>query len=303
MSGSLDDRVVEPPPSDGTGGPVPPRCRPDPEHRRAPKSIPVFFRRSRNRLVHITLLIANRPGSLRAVLAELPDEGVNLLALNISGGARATAVQAQIFAEIGPPASPRALEQRLGAISEVYEVRIEEDVDGRLIDGSYPVQLSEADRALLFSAPAFSEAWNRLRDNLGSGGAVLLCVFGEYLGRELAADAIRAVGREFIRSNLAYSLRFWSSMGWGQADLGEIDLSEGRITVRVFDSFECDPRSASSAPRSQLIRGVLIGMFSRIIETPLSCEETACRSQGSPYCEFVLERRPPESLEAPLLPG
>ena len=305
MSGSLDRCVAPHTPSTGSRDPArhsrPPRRAP----RTAPKKVPVYFRctRAGNRLVHVTLTISHRPGSLCSTLAALPKDGINLLAINITNMNGKPEALAHVFAEIAPPVSSDTLEGLLGAVPEVLHVRIQEDVDCRLIDDSYPLQLLETGRGLLFSAPAFVEAWDYLRDSMGSGGAVLLCMFGEHLGRQFADDIVGAVGRDFLRSNLAYAMRFWTSMGWGMVDLRHADLAAGRITVRVLENFECGGERTSAIPRSQLVRGMLIGLFSGILEAPMTCQETACLAQGRSYCEFVLERSPPKSPEPSMLPG
>lgn len=263
----------------------------------------MYFRRSVGRLAHITLGIVDKPGSLRAVLAALPEGGVDLLMVNVSNQTGERVAEGHIFAEIAPLVAPGELEQLLEKIPEVHHVRIQWDVQGRLIDDSYPLRLAELDRALLLSARSFAEACNRMRDTMGPGGAVLLYEFGRQLGREFALYALRVLGRDFVRSNLAYSSRLLSSMGWGWVELRDVDWVAGRVTLRVHESFECYRAEPGMGPRSQFVRGVLAGAYSALVEAPMSCDEVACRAQGNSECEFVLERLPPKSTEAPILPG
>ncbi len=270
---------------------------------RFPKTVPVYFRRAKDRLVHITLSIAHRPDSFREVLNALPGNQVNLLAVNISNGAHEGFAEGHIFAEIDPSLSPKELEEKLRRVPAVRHVRVQPDLEGRLIDDSHPLRVSEAGRVLLFSQASFASALNRMRDAMGPGGSVLLYDFGQHMGEELVAEASRAFGVDFVRANLGYSLRFFSAMGWGQIELVEADVGQGHFRLLVRESFECFRAEGAKVPRAQLIRGMFAGTFAGLVGAPVSCTETKCIAQGDPYCEFEVDRVPSKSADALVLPG
>ncbi len=270
---------------------------------RFPKTVPVFFRRAHGQLVHITLSLAHKSGSFRQILNALSGDQVNLLAVSISDGSHEGFAEGHIFAEVDPSLRRQDLEEILRKVPVVREVRVEVDIDGRMIDDSYPLRMSEAQRVLLFSQPAFTGALNEMRDALGSGGSVLLFEFGEHLGREIATEATRTFGTEFVLANLGYSMRLASAMGWGQAEVLHADVEKGRFAIRIHDSFECVRGPNAQGPRSQLVRGLLAGTFAGLTGFPIACTETACVAQGAAYCDFELERQSPKSPDAAVLPG
>ena len=272
--------------------------------RNAPKPIPVYFRREKGRLVHITLGLVHEPGSFQAALGALPEKAVNLLAVSISNGAQRTGTaEGHIFAEIESPMTPEELEAALRAVPSVRHIRVQSDVEGRIIDDSFPPRVSEAGRVLLFSASSFREALARMRAAMGSGGAVLVYDFGVYLGEQLAQEAVRFFGRDFLRGHIAYSMRMASSMGWGNLEVFEADMEKGTATIRAYENFECYRITGAASPYSQAVRGMLAGYFSGVLETPVSCQETECIAKGDEACVFHIERSTTPAEEAEVLPG
>ena len=273
-------------------------------HRHTPKPIPVYFRREKGRIVHITLGLVHEPGSFQAALKALPEKAVNLLAVSISNGAQRTGTaEGHIFAEIESPMTPEELEAALQAVPSVRHIRVQSDVEGRIIDDSFPPRVSEAGRVLLFSASSFREALTRMRTAMGSGGAVLVYDFGVYLGEQLAEEAVRFFGRDFLRAHVAYSMRMASSMGWGNLEVLEPDMEKGTATIRAHENFECYRMTGAASPNSQAVRGMLAGFFSGILETPVSCQETECIAKGDEACVFHIERSTAAAEEAAVLPG
>ena len=275
-----------------------------PSHRHAPKPIPVYFRREKGRLVQITLGLVHEPGSFQAALKAIPDNTVNLLAVSISNGLqRADTAEGHIFAEIESPMTPEELEATLRAVPSVRHVRVQGDVEGRIIDDSFPPRVSEAGRVLLFSVSSFREALTRMRMAMGSGGAVLIYDFGVYLGGQLAQEAIRFFGGDFLRSHIAYSMRMASSMGWGNLGILESDVEKCTVTVRATENFECYRMTGAASPYSQSVRGMLVGYFGGILGTPVSCQETACIAKGDEACVFHIERSTAANSDTAVLPG
>ncbi len=273
-------------------------------HRHAPKPIPVYFRREKGRLVHITLGLAHEPGSFKAALGALPEKAVNLLAVSISNGAQRTGTaEGHIFAEIESPMTPEELEAALQTVPSVRHVRVQSDVEGRIIDDSFPPRVSEAGRVLLFSASGFREALARMRAAMGSGGAVLVYDFGTYLGQQVAQEAVRFFGRDFLRGHIAYSMRFASSMGWGDLEVIEADVEKGTATIQARENFECYRITGAASPYSQAVRGMLAGYFSGVLGTPVSCQETECIAKGDEACVFHIECSTAAAQESAVLPG
>lgn len=122
-----------------------------------------------------------------------------------------------------------------------------------------------------------------------------------YTGYEIGLEsgkAQREMGHQLGVTDLAQivkdiSISFFNCIGFGLAETLKLKTEPFYALIRMHDSFECELGRKVEKPYSQLIRGILAGVFTELFRTNVQVEETKCVAKGDPYCEF--EAKPASS--------
>lgn len=88
------------------------------------------------------------------------------------------------------------------------------------------------------------------------------------------------------------SLALLCSMGMGKTEIIRYATNPLKIHIRIHDLFECEACRGAKQPYSQLVRGVLAGILTKLYNTKIAVKELKCIAKGDPHCEF--EAKPEE---------
>jgi hypothetical protein len=125
-----------------------------------------------------------------------------------------------------------------------------------------------------------------------------------YLAGEKSADArlhvVRAFGgaldaSEDFASAAKRAMDALALTGWGRYELLGYDRESGALRVELENSAIAEAYGPSARPVCHLVAGWLAAFGRRLLGRELLCEETACKAQGRPRCEFVLSPMPSRS--------
>ncbi len=150
-------------------------------------------------------------------------------------------------------------------------------------------------RAVMICKDSLVSIWEGYLERLGEGlAATLLFWLGYFFGRCLARQVELIVANpselepETLQAILSRLLR---ATGW--ADSARVSKKRGEITVRIHGNMECLALAeARHKPRgSNIMRGIVAGVFSTLYGTPVSVEEKSCVLFGGDFCEFRLTPR------------
>ncbi len=154
---------------------------------------------------------------------------------------------------------------------------------------AYPLYVFPGYRSIILLEHDLQEMIKGLYEKIGEGAAVLLYYLAYSGGKFLAdylSEKLRLKGEEL----LIEILKIYQASGWGRVELIEYYPYRMKIILRLYDSVECKAFKGSDKPMSQLIRGHLSGLLSRLLKTNVRAIESKCIAKGDPYCEFYTEK-------------
>ncbi|RLE60424.1 MAG: hypothetical protein DRJ35_03355 [Thermoprotei archaeon] len=173
-------------------------------------------------------------------------------------------------------------------IPHVEDVKvINEVMPGVIIDDvNFPVTVLN-ERAILLRKPLYKEMLLYFKRKLGSIGNVYLYHVGYSWGKA-AAESHMKLAKGDIKRAIDIGSRFFHSVGFGRMKIKNFNMQLGRITIDVYDSFECEviKEEGIRKPSSELVRGILSGWFSSLLRYKIVFKETKCIALGDEYCEF-----------------
>lgn len=180
----------------------------------------------------------------------------------------------------------RALRDRLGQLPALQDLRIttgEEFVVDQLF---FPITDPLGNRLLIITQSAFQQMMRALGAMLGSGEGVVAYHEGYSMGATYASG-LRGLLKGDPKKFASEVPKLYTAMGIGMCEFLEKDFDRMHFVIRFSRNIECEGER-SDKPRSQWLRGMLIGGASAFLDTQMECKETKCISIGDPYCEFEL---------------
>ena len=151
-------------------------------------------------------------------------------------------------------------------------------------------------RLLVLRPEALVDLQKHLEDTIGLSSKGFLYLAGEKSARaghnlfvspeSSEADPVDATA--LLRQRIAPL----SLLGWGRFDVSAEDASARLFLVTLGNSAIAEAYGESKKPVCHLLAGWIAGTSEAVLDENLLCEETVCRSQGKPRCEFHLRPTP-----------
>lgn len=87
----------------------------------------------------------------------------------------------------------------------------------------------------------------------------------------------------FIVEYLTYS-------GWGNVQIIDLEMEAKRAIIVVENSpFATALKGKTALPTDEFLRGLLAGVFSKILGEDIDCVESECAAQNHEKCKFILK--------------
>lgn len=251
------------------------------------KDVNVYQYHPSAKLFHMVVELKNVPGALESVLRVLREMNLNVLGSFSSVDVAARSGVWSGFIEDSLHTETE-LREKISSSQYVLDVLVSQSKEGFLVDSlHFPLAWNTGDRAVMMRAKYLILMFDRIREELGTGGETLVYQEGLAYGTETWKNFGSRIGPAFVSSNLHDVLMIYQAVGWFK--LEGVDVSERDWTIRIITSgsFECDGRR-SARPYSQFVRGHLTGGLTALLGKELECEETKCMAAGDQFCEFTL---------------
>jgi len=136
----------------------------------------------------------------------------------------------------------------------------------------------------------------QLEQTVGASSKGFLYLAGEKSARDGLHLVKELQGEMGLDSSPVDSLRrmmdVLALLGWGRFHVARVDAGEPRYTFLLENSPIATFYGPSRKPVCHLFAGWLAGIAREVLGQSLLCEETGCKAQGRPRCEFDLRSAP-----------
>lgn len=227
-------------------------------------------------------------GVLKKILDMFAEHEVSILQLNTSKTSDEKVLVLMFYELKDKEFHKNIIDIIKNRIPYVEDVKvINEVMPGVIIDDvNFPVTVLN-ERAILLRKPLYKEMILYFKQKLGNIGNVYLYHVGYSWGKAAAESHIKLANGD-IKKAIDIGSRFFNSMGFGRIKIKNFNIQLGRITIDVYDSFECEivKEKGTKKPDSELVRGILSGWFSSLLGYKVIFKETKCIALGDEFCEF-----------------
>lgn len=92
------------------------------------------------------------------------------------------------------------------------------------------------------------------------------------------------------KKEIDFIIEYLISSGWGNLQIIDLEMEAKRAIIILENSpFAAALKGKISLPADTFIRGMLAGLFSKVLEEDIDCVEAECAAQNSERCKFVLK--------------
>lgn len=151
-------------------------------------------------------------------------------------------------------------------------------------------------RYVLLRPVVIANIQKQLEQTVGASTKGFMYLAGEN-SAETGFDVTASLIRGFKEEGMTLESFKWLTdamalLGWGRFEVRLFDRNEGRFAITLMNSPFAEAYGPSPKPVCHIIAGFLAGVGRRLLARELLCEETACKAQGKPRCEFELRSMP-----------
>ena len=183
--------------------------------------------------------------------------------------------------------------EELRKIKEVKEVDIcKTEYPNLILNTLIKPMISREERAIINHARSVATTLDYLYQRFPVGGKALIYYAGFRAGIKLADVAKEITAITEASKIFEIALYALQALGYGIFRVEEFSEVEGklRVTVKVDELIECEAfKGKKKNSQSQLVRGMIAGIASRITNKRITCKEVKCVAKGDPYCQFIVE--------------
>jgi len=238
----------------------------------------------------------NMPGVLSELSAVPAKHNVNIIyvAFSASSSTKKAAKGLAFLDLTNSDVSPEELADEVEKIKSVKGVKIIYPATEGFIADSFSNHLSvSGDRAIIIRLQGYKGMLKDIREHFGTAGEAFLYYMGFNSGVEFGKSH-REIGKRVGLTDpakvfLLISASLFNCVGFGKIEILKLTVRPPRARIRVYNSFECELGIGKGEPFSHLIRGVISGVLTELLDAEMQATETKCIAKGDPYCEFSVK--------------
>lgn len=187
--------------------------------------------------------------------------------------------------------SPHKLVNEMKKFDFIEEViTIQPKFKGFIADThSFPLMVGK-NRAIIIGDTGYKGFIVDIRKRFGSAAETFLYYLGYEAGEAYCQEHMEIAAKLGIDDAMTILNDLGSSVftctGFGKMEIVKFKMDPPHIIIRVYNNFECELGVKVGEAFSHLLRGMIAGYISTLLNTEMIAKETKCIAIGDPYCEF-----------------
>ncbi len=153
--------------------------------------------------------------------------------------------------------------------------------------------LGKEEEIAAFTLTAWKTLFEELWHKFGTGGLAILWHIGNAMGKSVGQQIKKTHPNLTPQQLIEAGLARLQALGWTNIKIAEIDLNKPYITLRATHSLEAEATKTIPNFPSTLIKGLLQGFITTILNKPCKVENTKNTARGDPYNEYIVEPETP----------
>jgi predicted hydrocarbon binding protein len=163
------------------------------------------------------------------------------------------------------------------------------EVKGFAIDKTFiPTLFGE--RTIILRETAFKSIIEGVFESLKVAPQTVLYIIGREMGENLFKRHVEVMGTMDKRSLALIAEQLFRGVGFGIPENVKMDLERGEVEYIIYDCVECKVNLESGRRvKSSLIRGLIEGYYSKLLNREVECIEEECITQGNNKCRIKIK--------------
>lgn len=266
-----------------------------------PFEIGRFLLSPNRKLYGVFIKAENKPGVLSEISAIPAKHNVNIIYLAFSAKSpiqdTVTALAFLDLTKVDISVEELAKEARkIKSIKEITIIR--PPIEGFIADTLSSRLLMNGDRTIVMRLQGYKGIIADVRKHFGTAGEAFLYYVGFDSGVEYAKSHLNMGAKlgltEPTKIFKLISAGLFTCVGYGRMEVLKITTDPPKALIRIYNSFECELGIGTGKSFSHLVRGMIAGTLTILLNSKMKAIETKCIAKRDPYCEFKIEKEKPD---------
>ena len=249
----------------------------------------MFLFKNGKKLIGFDIVLTNKPGALRYMSSITEKYGLNIVYIEECGISEESG---RFFIAVDFTDKNVDPETLLAEFRNAKKYITSADISSSLNDIIFPKKFCSKDigsvRAILMAVGGMRGVVMGIREHLGvEGGNALLYHLGYGDGEE--SYKVYAKPRGIKNLDEAILLLEALTKGTGWADFIGYEVADNKIIIRLERLWEYEiQKGIVDKPASNFVRGILAGVFKKLLGKEVVVKGTRCIAVGDPCCQFEI---------------
>ncbi len=243
----------------------------------------------------------NKPGVLSEISAIPAKHNANVIYLAFSAPSptQKTAKGLAFLDLTNADISAEELAEEAKKSESIKEIKIiYPPIEGFIADIISNPLLVNGDRTIVMRLQGYKGIVADIRKHFGTAGEAFLYYVGFDSGVEYAKSHLEMAAKLGLTDPTKIfkliSANLFTCVGYGKMKVLKLSMDPPKALIQIYNSFECELGIGTGKPFSHLVRGMIAGALTILLNTKMKAIETKCIARRDPYCEFKIETEKPE---------
>lgn len=194
-----------------------------------------------------------------------------------------------IFIDSSGVGDLKAIEHEIRRVKYVRNVEIQPSDVETVEVFPYAIPKIYCERVVILRESALKSLINAIWENLKVAPQMMLYIIGREMGESYCESHRKSMKLNF-EDMLKIAEKLFTATGYGTLKNVKKCLSPLEVEYHIYDCVECKINlEAGRRVKSSLIRGIIEGYYSKLLNREVECIEEECITQGNDKCRIKIK--------------